>query len=80
MDMDKILERANSIALKAVKQQRKEHLAKIRFLDEIAALFQEMVKQSRADRLAEKVRARSFAKLTSPPGKVVGRDGKPDRR
>ena len=71
MDMDKILERANLIALKAVKQQRKEHLAKIRFLDEIAALFQEMVKQSRADRLAVKARARSFAKLTRPPVKIV---------
>jgi len=71
MDMDKILERVNLIALKAVKQQRKEHLAKIRFLDEIAALFQEMVKQSRADRLAEKARSRRFPKLTRAPVKIV---------
>ena len=76
MDMDKILERANSIALKAVKQQRKEHLAKIRFLDELAALFQEMVKQSRADRLAKRARARKFSKLTYPEGKLGDRDGK----
>jgi len=76
MDMDKILKRANLIALKAVKQQRKEYLAKIRaekarlrFLDELAALFQEMVKQSRSDRL-------SSLKLTPPPRKMVSRDGK----
>ena len=68
MNVDNITQRLISIALKTIKQQRKESLAKIRFWDELEKVLKEFVKQSKADARAWRgLRNYKLPPLTRPP-------------
>lgn len=60
MDIDDIAERLITIAVKAVKQQRREALAKIRLLDGVEKMLREFVKQTKAQH-------RAWRKLSRKP-------------